>query len=374
MYQLGQHSHIEREVQVDSQMREITQPGSNNITVPVKDRLDSPILPEEDRAVDVNPSFEDLLTTLYQTTINDIPGRPQLSRASLVVPRRPTPSPLQRRNAVRTSSGSSVTSSNDREGRRVSDGMAPFCVDKSRRLSAPAHPGRSISDPGSTTGSVSITRLDALLPDQPFSRPRSITDLPVPRSHFTLTSDTWPTSFRSPPGMGYADSDIVPLPPQPNFLHQGQTVPPPLSTPVVLDMPTPRFALHAATPLSPVRSHRETFDAALVEANRRRMSEQLLAQRKERRRSWTPGETSDTGFRGSARGKEETEAKRYAEVEMEDEPLEEWEKELRQMDAEQKIRNLEGTRRRNMNFKDWERKQRSEIVRQSLLGGTATMQ
>lgn len=74
---------------------------------------------------------------------------------------------------------------------------------------------------------------------------------------------------------------------------------------------------------------------------------------------------------GSSGGKK---PKKHWEGEIEAEhPLEDWERELRDMDAEQKMRTLEGSRRRSMEFKDFERRQRSETARQSLLGRTAAV-
>jgi hypothetical protein len=91
------------------------------------------------------------------------------------------------------------------------------------------------------------------------------------------------------------------------------------------------------------------------------MSALFLVQRKERRKSWTPGDPSSDSqdeerpgrfSMGKPRNRKEQRRSKVWEEEP-DEELEEWEKELRQIDAEQKIRTLENARRRSMEFKDW---------------------
>ncbi|KAK1921366.1 hypothetical protein DB88DRAFT_513397 [Papiliotrema laurentii] len=146
------------------------------------------------------------------------------------------------------------------------------------------------------------------------------------------------------------------------------------SSPPTLSFPVPRIGSgsversHISSP--PTHSSKEGVDAARVAECRRRMSEQFLADRKARRMSQPARRTKDDtaltdGYVWVSLDRQAG-THNLAVLDEEVEQTEAVSGEVWDRDDGVMLDTLEKTRRTSSEFRDWERKQRSELVRRNL--------
>ena len=324
--------------------------------------------------------------------------------ARLPLPSCPSSGVLHRRNATRVRSTSNVATRPCKSGppatqslwidtneRRLSEPMpsvSDLGEDKSVDLSSSNGSLNTVdppASPASTAGPAHPPRpLSLVFPVAQPSGPQSdpgFTVLPLVPIRYRGTSSELrgrvsqpvPTSPTHDPSLGHTRHyrPHATLDRLDSFSHDDQDQE---SSPPTLSFPVPRIGSgsversHISSP--PTHSSKEGVDAARVAECHRRMSEQFLADRKARRRSplarRTKDDTALTDGYVLVSLDRQAGTHNLAVLDEEVEQTEAVSGEVWDRDDGVMLDTLEKTRRTSSEFRDWERKQRSELVRRNL--------